>query len=200
MSPFLPTRRGALALGLFALLARPAAALAPADAERFIRDLVDEATAIVQRDAAQGARVDAFLRLLREKAALEAIARFTMGLNWRQMSAAQQARFIAAFENYAARVYSARVGDYAGQTIEVTGAQDMGRKGVLVRSLLKSPGAADLVVEWLVDDRSGKPQLVDLIAEGVSLSISQREEFAAMVEQRGGDIDRFIADLDGLGA
>jgi phospholipid transport system substrate-binding protein len=50
-----------------------------------------------------------------------------------------------------------------------------------------------------VDDRSGQPLLSDLIAEGVSLSISQREEFAAMVEQRGGDIDRFIADLEGLG-
>ncbi len=197
------TRRDALALGATgaaALIARPAAALAPAEAERFIRALIDEATEIVRRDARQGARADEFLRFLREKAALDAIARFTMGVNWRQMDPAQQARFVSAFENYAARVYAARVGEYSGQVIEVVGSQDVGRKGVLVRSLLKSPSAADITVEWLVDDRSGRPQLVDLIAEGVSLSISQREEFAAMVERRGGDIDRFIADLDGLGA
>ncbi len=194
------TRRQSLALTVAALAATPARALEPSEAQGFVRALIDEATEIVRRDARGGARPEEFLRFLREKAALQAIARFTMGLNWRDMSDAQRARFVEAFEGYAARVYAARVGDYADQTIEIVGAQDAGRKGVLVRSLLKTPGAQDISVEWLVDDRSGAPQLVDLIAEGVSLSISQREEFAAMVEQRGGDIERFIADLDKLGA
>ena len=198
--PFLLNRRQTLALTLCALAAGPARALDPSEAERFVRTLIDEATAIVQRDAANGARPDEFLKFLREKAALDAIARFTMGVNWRQMSDAQRQRFVSAFEGYAARVYAARVGDYADQTIEVVGAQDVGRKGVLVKSVLKTQGGEDIAVEWLVDDRSGQPQLVDLVAEGVSLSISQREEFASMVEKRGGDIDGFIDDLAGLGA
>ncbi|MEE4662212.1 MAG: ABC transporter substrate-binding protein, partial [Halieaceae bacterium] len=62
----------------------------------------------------------------------------------------------------------------------------------------KSPDAQDVAVEWLVNDREGPTRLVDVVAEGVSLSISQREEFAAMVDKRGGDIDAFIDDLDKL--
>jgi phospholipid transport system substrate-binding protein len=178
---------------------RPAMAMTPDEAQDFIARLIDEALVIVKRDAIGGARDGAFLTLMRKRAALEAVGRFAMGLNWRQMTDAQRSRYLAAFEGYASRVYAARVGDYADQTIDITGAQDVGRKGVLVKSLFNSPGAQPIVVEWLVDDRSGEPLLVDIIAEGVSLSISQREQFASMVDARGGDIDLFIADLDKLG-
>lgn len=195
-----PSRRAALAL-FAAALASPhgARAVTPAEAERFIRDMIDDLIAILKRADAQNARVNEFLDLFRRTTALEDIGRFTMGLNWRQMTDAQKRAFLDAFERYAARVYVDRIGEYNGQTVEITDAQDVGRKGVLVKSLLKQPDAEDIRVEWLVNDRNGPPQLVDIIAEGVSLSISQREEFASMVDQRNGDIDQFIADLETLG-
>jgi phospholipid transport system substrate-binding protein len=194
-----PTRRTVLA-GLGLALAAPAAARAvePAEATAFIEKLTSDLTAILKRTSATDARVDEFLSLFRRTTALPDIGRFTMGLNWRSMSEGQQQRFLDAFERYAARVYVARIGEYTGQTIEVDSAQDVGRKGVLVKSTLKTPGAEDVAVEWLVNDRSGELQLVDIIAEGVSLAITQREEFAAMVDKRNGDIDRFISDLDSL--
>jgi ABC-type transport system involved in resistance to organic solvents, auxiliary component len=181
------------------LLAAPARALDPAEAETFVRDTVDGIIDIIRDADAADARVDEMRALIERTTAVEAIARFTMGATWRQMSDAQRDDFLAAFRNYAARSYVNRVGEYSGQTVEVTGAQDVGRKGILVTSVLKSPNADDIQLEWLVSDRTGETQIVDLIAEGVSLSISQRQEFGAMLERRGGDVDRFIADLDTLG-
>jgi phospholipid transport system substrate-binding protein len=175
------------------------ASLPPADAEAFVEKLVQDLIAILRTADARNTRVEEFLALFRRTTALEDIGRFTMGLNWRAMSDAQKRAFLDAFERYAARAYTNRLGEYTGQTVEVTGSQDVGRRGVLVRSVLKSPDAADVAVEWLVSEKDGAPMLVDIVAEGVSISITQREEFAAMVERRGGDIDRFIADLEQLG-
>lgn len=195
-------RRRLLAAALAVAALGPAAAraaLSPADAEAFVERLVDDLTAIVRRATPQDARVDEFLDLFRRTTALKDIGRFTMGLNWRSMTEAQQAAFLDAFERYAARVYTSRIGDYDGQSITVRGSQDVGRRGVLVRSVLRAPNMSDISVDWLVNERDGRPVLVDIVAEGVSLSITQREEFAGMVERRGGDIDRFIADLETMG-
>jgi phospholipid transport system substrate-binding protein len=197
------TRRAALsaiAAGAAALAAPArAVALSPEAAISFVQTVVDEAERIVSAASAAETRVGEFLELFRRAAALPEIGRFTMGLAWRDMNDKQKQDFLLAFERYAARVYAARIGDYKGQKMTLEGAQDAGKRGVLVRSTLSQPSAAPIRVEWLVTDRTGEPKIVDIIAEGVSISITQREEFAAMLERRGRDIDRFIADLDGLG-
>ena len=186
------------ALGLSAVPGR-GVALAPAQAEAFVTEIVDEIITIIKGATPADNRSGDFLDLFRRVAALSDIGRFTMGTHWRQMSGSQQSAFIDAFERYAVRAYTKRIGDYNGQTLHVIGSQDMGRRGVLVRSALKQQGTQDLAIEWLVSDRNGAPQVVDIVAEGVSLAIAQREEFAGMLERRGGDYDRFIADLDTLG-
>jgi phospholipid transport system substrate-binding protein len=193
------TRRGALTLLAASSLLRAgsAAALEPSDAEAFVQRVADEVLKVVRQASAAQPRADQMLDLFRRYAALPQIARFTAGVAWRSMSAAQQQAYVDAFEKYAVRMYSNRIGEYSGQTLEVTGSQDAGRRGVLVNTVLKSTGQPDTRIDWLVSDHDGEPKLVDVVAEGVSLSISQREEFASMLDRRGGDIDRFIADLSG---
>lgn len=195
------TRRALIGSGAaaFTLISTGAAsALSASDAESFVKSVISDAEAIVKAASPGDKRTDQFLTLFRRVAALPEIGRFTMGANWRVMNDGQKAAFLQAFETYAARAYANRVGDYKGQTINVTGSQDLGQRGIVVRSVLKTPGAEDIAIDWLVSDRNGKIQLADIIGEGVSLSINQREQFAAMVEARNGDIDRFIADLGDL--
>lgn len=195
------TRRAALLAGAAALLfaGAPVRALAPSEAEAFIARLADELVGVISTASPGNPRTDAFLRLFRRAAALSDIGRFTLGPHWRSMNEGQRSAFLAAFERYASRAYTNRLGDYNGQQLEVVGSQDVGRRGIVVRSLLKQPGQQDLSIEWLVSDRNGAPQVVDIVAEGVSLAIAQREEFAAMLERTGGDYDRFIADLESQG-
>lgn len=193
-------RRTLLAFALAVTMPSGAAwALSPSEAERFVESLGTELREIVQEATPGDPRADAFLDLFRRTTALSDIGRFTMGRHWPEMSDAQRAAFLEAFERYAARAYTNRLGDYDGQRLEVRGSQDVGRRGILVRTVLIQPNAQDLQIDWLINDRNGEPQVVDIVAEGVSLSIAQREEFAGMVERRGGDYDRFISDLDGLG-
>ncbi|MEM7524222.1 MAG: ABC transporter substrate-binding protein [Pseudomonadota bacterium] len=196
--PGLYTRRSALALavGAAALVsAGPAAALDAGAARTFVEEVVVELRRLVDNklDGPDGAAE--FLTLLERRASLTAVGKFAVGRSWREMSDTQQADYQTAFRSYISRTYQNRFGEYAGEDIDVTGAVDAGRKGVLVTSVLKRPGAASVAVEWLVSDRSGETRLSDILFEGVSLAITLRETFGGMIDKRNGDVDRFIKDL-----
>lgn len=194
-------RRGLLA-GLGALVAagatglRPAAALTPSEAEAFVSRLVAEMTDLVQSGLPTDAQAERFRDIFVRYSALPQITRFVMGVTWREMTEAQRDTFREAFLDYVGRVYARLLSDYEGQTIEVQRSQDFGNRGVLVTSIGRGPRVNGSAVEWLVSDRGGDgPKLVDITAEGISLLQTQRQEFAAMLERRNGDVDAFIADL-----
>ncbi len=192
-------RRHLLALSatLAALAGTPLpAAVAPAEAETMIQSVADEVTALIRSGASPQEQAQRFRKIFESTAATPQIARFVMGRSWREMSPAQQDAFRDAFLDYVARVYVGILGDYRGQTLTVTGSRDFGDKGILVYSVAKAEGTKDTPVEWLVSDRAGDgAKLVDLTVEGVSMLQSQRQEFAAMLEKRNGDVDQLIADL-----
>jgi phospholipid transport system substrate-binding protein len=50
-------------------------------------------------------------------------------------------------------------------------------------------------VEWLVTDQPGQVLIADIVIEGVSLLVTQREEIGGMLEARRGDVEKLIADL-----
>ena len=189
------TRRSALGfLGGAAVagLATPSLALGGAEAEDFVAQVIVDLRSLVERKAS----ADQFLALLEAKGAVPQVGKFAMARAWRDMSGGQQDAYQAAFRGYISRTYAKRFGDYQGEDIIVTGSADAGRKGVLVKSVLKRPNQPDTVVEWLVTDRLGPPKIADIVFEGISLSITLRELFGGMVEKRNGDIDLFIQDLN----
>ena len=195
------TRReilGLLGMGAAAVALRPGRALAMTEAQAtdFVEMLVADITSLVQSGAPADAQSQKFSRIFAQYAAVPQIARFVMGPTWREMSAAQQQDFTDALLTYVGRVYSGLLREYQGQTLRVQKAQGFGQKGVLVTSIGEGPNVEGSVVEFLVSDRGGDGvKVVDIVAEGVSLLQSQRQEFASLLEQRGGDVGRFISDM-----
>ena len=132
------TRRGAFALGLGAAslgFAGPAFALSTSEAEAFVNGVIADLRGII--DGGDGGPEGAarFLTLLENKAAIDAVAKFAMGRNWRDMSDAQQTAYGGAFRTYISQTYQNRFSEYAGEDVVVTGSVDAGSKGVLVKSL-----------------------------------------------------------------
>lgn len=194
-----PTRRsvlvGAMAAGAVGLSGRIAAALSGDEATSHVQKAVDAVLEIVRSggDAAQKA---AKLReVLRSFAAVPQIARFSAGVSWREMSDSQQERFTEAFLHYISVVYARRFQDYSGETVTLNGVTDAGNRGLVVSSTVSQPQGAPVAVDWLVSDRPGRVVIADIVIEGVSMLVSQREEIGGMLESRGGDLDRLIADL-----
>jgi len=185
-----------LALGVAAMVGPGRAlALAPDAARTHVRAAVDEVLALVQSQGSTAEKANRLQGILAEYAAMPQIARFAAGLAWRDMSDSQQARFEEAFLNYLSTVYARRFQEYSGQTVSIGSVVDEGKRGLVVASSVTQTGQQPVKVDWLVTDRPGRVVIADIVIEGVSLLITQREEIATMLSSRNGDIEALIKDL-----
>jgi phospholipid transport system substrate-binding protein len=186
---------GALALTAAGALGGRAGALTKEDAAEYVREAIDEVLALVRSTDSAEAMAPKLRDLLEKRAALPQIAKFAAGRTWREMNESQRERFVDAFAAFVSSVYARRFQDYSGETVSVGEVVDAGRKGLLVTTRVSQMEGQPVVVEWLVSDRPGRVVIADIVIEGVSLLVTQREEIAAMLEKRGGDVDKLISDL-----
>ncbi|MEM7188478.1 MAG: ABC transporter substrate-binding protein [Pseudomonadota bacterium] len=165
-------------------------------AKAYIEDTVGELLALLRTGGdAQGLATE-LRRIMETRSNLPLIAKYCAGRNWRDMNDDQQARYTEAFAHYISVTYAKLFSEYSGEpNISVGKTIDAGKKGVLVQSPLTTPDGRTIMVEWLVTDRAGPVQVVDIVLEGVSLAATQREEIGAMFDRRGGDPDSLIQTL-----
>jgi phospholipid transport system substrate-binding protein len=64
-----------------------------------------------------------------------------------------------------------------------------------VKTKIHRAGGAAVDVEWLVSDKPGQVLIADIVIEGVSLLVTQRDEIGGMLDARKGDVEKLIADL-----
>lgn len=198
----MPTRRAAMALGVGAVLAgavaTPVRALDPDAAKSHVRVTVDEVLELVRAPGAAEGKSGAFRAILEKRAAMPQIARFAAGRLWKQMNGDQQGRYTDAFTHYISTIYARRFQEYSGQEVVLGSTRDKGRRGVEVESRVEGGGQPVVNVSWLVSDRPGRTVLADIVIEGVSLAITQREEIAAIYTKQGNDADKLIDFLKGV--
>lgn len=175
-------------------------AIAKEDATVHVRDTINEVTALVDSAGDAASKAIRLREIMERRAAMPQIARFAAGSAWRTMDEDQRSRFVVAFTKFISRVYANRFQEYAGngnsgESFRLGRVIDAGRKGLLVKTTILRAGAAPVDVEWLVTDRPGRILIADIVIEGVSLLVTQREEIGGMLEARRGDMEKLIADL-----
>jgi phospholipid transport system substrate-binding protein len=195
------TRR-TLGLGLAAGLA--AAALPQASQALTIdeaRSLVDKTVAevnkIINSGKSESAMYGDFENLFARYADVPTIARSALGPAAREASKAQISGFTKAFQGYISRKYGRRFREFIGGRIEVEGATEV-KSYVEVTSTAYLQGESPFEVRWHVSDKAGKSLFFNIIIEGVNMLASERTEVGALLDQRGGDLDKLIADMGSL--
>lgn len=154
--------------------------------EKAIADLTDPAVPQSEREAR-------FRHLLDEHFDMGAIAKFVLGRYWRTASEAQRNEFRQLFEDFLVSSYSARFGEYRGQGFNVAGS-DSDNGAVIVHSMIDMPSSEDIRVDWRLRSGDGAFHIVDIVVEGVSMAVTQRSEFASVIQSRGG-VDGLIEAL-----
>jgi len=175
-------------------------ALSEDEATAHVQVTINEVSALVDSLGDGDSKARGLLLVMERRAAMPQIARFAAGLSWRSMSDDQKARFVAAFGPFLSATYAGRFQDYAGaknsaETFKMGRVIDAGRKGMLVKTEIQRAGEASVEVEWLVTDRPGRVVIADIVIEGISMLVTEREEIGGMLEARGGDVDKLITDL-----
>jgi phospholipid transport system substrate-binding protein len=64
-----------------------------------------------------------------------------------------------------------------------------------VRTTLNRPGAPPARVDWIVSSASGSPKIIDLLAEGTSLRLTQRSDYSSFLVNHGNSVQELIAAL-----
>jgi phospholipid transport system substrate-binding protein len=153
---------------------------------------------LIQKQTPLAKRKDEFRAILRTKFSIPSIGKFVLARYWRQADDGQKARYLKLFETAIVENYSAQFDNYANEKLQVVGAHNMEDGGVLVNSKVVRPsGAEPLLVDWKVfhHKKDNTFKIVDLVVNGVSMSITQRSEYAGLIQGAGGNMDTFLDNL-----
>ncbi len=144
----------------------------------------------------QNQKTESFRRLLEDNYDMETIGRFTLGRYWKTATPQQRTEYQKLFKKRVVEMYSQRFSEYKGQKFEVVSARAEGENDTIVTSkIIPVDGSPQVVVDWRVRYKDGRYRVVDVIVEGVSMSVTQRSDFSSVIQQGGGDVQVLIDHL-----
>jgi len=174
-------------LGLAAATGRAATTT---DATAFVNDLLSKALqSLADKSMSDEQREKQFRATLDANFDMPFISRFVLGRYWRTASDQDKQAFQKLFEDYVVRAYSARFSQYSGEQVKVTGARPENDTVTLVTSQIIRPnGAPPAKIDWRVRKQGNELRVVDIDVEGVSMLVTQREEFGSVIQRSGGTV------------
>ncbi len=139
------------------------------------------------------ARRQRVANILRQAVDIEGVGRFILGRWWRQASPQEQQQYMQLFEETLIRNLSARFGEYQGVRFQIGRAQQRTEDDVLVNTIVERPNTAPFTLDWRVAEIGNQPKVVDVIAEGSSLRLTQRSEYSSVIQRNGGQVSALLA-------
>ena len=189
------TRRGLLAGALALGLVRPASATTVDAAGAFVDRLGQDTISVLDRVGKDPvARQQAIAALLDESVDLELIARLCLGRHWRAASEAQREQYVDLFRANVLAVLARRMGYYTGgEKFVVTAARPAGDDAMIASEIIYTTNDPPLKIEWRARVTEGKPIIIDVLPEGVSLVLTYRSEFDEVISRNG--LDGLLTEL-----
>jgi phospholipid transport system substrate-binding protein len=162
---------------------------------KFIQDLGDRAIAVIaNKSLTPDQRSDQFRQMLRSCFDLQTIGRFVIGRSWNAATPEQRQEYMKLFEALVVKTYGDRLTIYTGEGFQVASVRPETEKDFIVISEITHPdGSEPTEIDWRVRQaKDGKLGIIDVVVEGVSLSVTQRQEYASIIQRDGGQLDGLL--------
>lgn len=186
-----------IAVVILCTIGQRAIALEPAQAEAFMAGIGNEVISILTNHTLTPEdRNDKFKTILETKFNLKAIGKFVLGRHWKNASEDQKKRFLDLFTASTVASYAKRFQDYTSERFDVMGSHAERDGGVTVLTRIVRPNGQDILINWKIFEKKGVLQVYDVVLEGISMGITQRSEFAAVIQKDGGTIEALIKALE----
>jgi phospholipid transport system substrate-binding protein len=162
--------------------------------EQLVQKITDDVLAAVKSDKqlAAGDKQKA-IKVAEEKVLpyvdFEYATRLAVGRAWRQATPEQKKELVGQFRNMLVRTYSNSVSGYEGQTLKIlpSRSNDKSADEATVRTQFVRSGGQPLGIEFQMHKAGDAWKVYDINVEGVSLVLTYRSEFDAIVKQQGID-------------
>jgi phospholipid transport system substrate-binding protein len=195
----MPSRRLVLVVG-FALLAAGAPvvpALAAGESAAVVTDFGDHMLQMLNNPQMSPAeRQKQFGALLDKDFDFATIGRFVLGRYWQSATDQEKQQFAPVFRDYVVQSYTVRFGEFSGASFKVTGERPESANTSIVRTtVMQKNSPTPAKVDWRVSTTTGSPKITEVIVEGISMSLTHRQEFASLIERQGGGVSGLIQQL-----
>ena len=192
------TRRNLLALGAASVAGLAAArwipsawAQEPTAASTFVQTFGNRLIAVVNSDQPTAEKQQALRPLIDTAVDVDAIAVFCLGRFNSSATPQQIAEYTRLFHGVLVKNITAKLGEYRGVTFRLT-TSSMRGSDAYVGTVVQRPNTAPTNVSWVVNSASGAMRIVDVVAEGTSLRLTQRSDYASFLSHNGNNVDSLI--------
>jgi phospholipid transport system substrate-binding protein len=119
------------------------------------------------------------------------IARFCLGRFWRIATPEQQKQYLGLFGDLLVTRIAGHLGEYQGVRVSM-GLARAAEDTEIVITTIDRPNNPTYQVDWIVSTSTGSPKIVDLLAGGTSLRLTQSSDFAAYLARHQYNIHELI--------
>jgi phospholipid transport system substrate-binding protein len=173
-------------------LAHAARAQSMDKASTFVKATGDRLVAVVNGGGSADTKRSAMTTILTDAVDVDGIARFCLGRFWRTATPAQQTEYVQLFHQVLVNNITAKLGEYQGVSFTMGRARMDGESGV-VSTTVNRPNNPATAVDWIVSDPASSPKIIDVVAEGTSLRLTQRQDYASYLTHNNNSVDALIA-------
>ncbi len=171
--------------------ATPAAAQGLEKASAFVQQTGNNLVAIVNGSQAAAEKRRSLAQVLNAAVDVDGIGRFCLGRYWRNATVDQQSRYLTAFHEVLVSNISSKLGEYRGVKVSVLKGREQ-EDTAIVTTVVERPNNPPTTVDWVIGQPASAPKIVDVLAEGTSLRLTQRQDYAAYLSRNNNDIDALI--------
>jgi len=184
-------------IGATALLATPpglvrrARAQSGAQAVTFVKSTSEQLVAVVNGAASPPEKRRQLQAVIDATVDVDDIARFCLGRFWRIATPDQKKQYMALFHDLLLTEIASHFGEYQGVRVTM-GLARTSTDTEIVITTVERPNSPPTQVDWVVATNTGGPKIVDLLAEGTSLRLTQSSDFTAYLARHQYNIHELV--------
>jgi len=173
------------------------ATLNPQKAEAFMSQLGNTVIGLLtNKSISDQERANKFQKIFETSFDEKAISKFVLGRYWKQSSEAEKQKFLNLFKATTVASYATRFKEYTSENFIIMGSRLESDGGVTILSKIVRSKGPDISLDWKIFEKKGVMRIYDVILEGISMGITQRSEYAAVIQQGGGRLEALNAALE----
>ena len=160
-------------------------------ASAFVKNIGDKLVAVVNGPESDREKRAKLTSIIDGAVDVDGVARFCLGRFWRSASPDQQQRYTELFHQVLVNNITSKLGDYRGVRFTMGRAQQRDENSV-VSTVVERPNNPPTNVDWIISNPATDPRIIDVVAEGTSLRLTQRQDYASYLSRNNNSIDALI--------
>ena len=160
-------------------------------ASAFVKNIGDKLVAVVNGPESDREKRAKLTSIIDGAVDVDGVARFCLGRFWRSASPEQQQRYTELFHQVLVNNITSKLGDYRGVRFTMGRAQQRDENSV-VSTVVERPNNPPTNVDWIISNPATDPKIIDVVAEGTSLRLTQRQDYASYLQRNNNSIDALI--------